>query len=175
MSKVYIDESRIQGKGVFTNKSLAKGEIVLAIDDTRVVTDESPLRPDENKDHCDWFPDGTVIYMQEPERYINHSCDPNTFVKTINNIRYVFALRPIEKNEEITYDYCINGFGDVVWQCSCRARRCRKTIHADFFHLPKGLQIEYLPLLDKHYTDFYKEKIQRLVREQTESDDKILK
>ncbi|MBI2356405.1 MAG: SET domain-containing protein [Candidatus Doudnabacteria bacterium] len=171
MSKVYTKESNIEGKGVFANKNIAKGEIVLAIDDSRKVADDSPLRGElgESKSHCDWFPDGTVIYMQEPERYINHSCDPNSFVKTINGTRYVFALRPIAENEEITYDYCINGFGDTVWQCNCGARRCRKTIHSDFFHLPQEFQLEYLPLLDQYYLDFYKDRVQQLINEQLTS------
>ena len=165
MSKVHIADSKIQGTGVFAKQAIAKGEIVLAIDDSRIVTDDNPLRADESEDHCDWFPDGTVVYMQEPERYINHSCDPNTFTKTVNGIRYVFALRPIRKDEEITYDYCINGFGDVVWECNCGAVRCRKTIHSDFFHLPREFQIEYLPLLDNYYTNFYHDKIRQLIDE----------
>lgn len=163
MSKVYVHNSKIQGKGVFAKQAMAEGEIVLAIDDSRVVTDENPLHPEANKDHCDWFPDGTVTYMQEPERHINHSCDPNTFVKTINGVRYVFALAPIAKDEEVTYDYCINGFGEAVWQCNCGAARCRKTIHSDFFHLSKELQTEYLPLLDDHYVKFYRDKIRQLI------------
>ena len=84
----------------------------------------------------------------------------------MNGVRYVFALRPIAKDEEITYDYCIGGFGDVVWQCNCGASRCRKSVIHDFSHLPKELQVEYLPLLDGYYTNFYKNKIQRLVDEQ---------
>ena len=72
MSKVYLGDSKIQGKGVFAKQGIMKGEIVLAIDDSRVVTDDDPLRPEagESEDHCDWFPDGKVIYMQEPERHI---------------------------------------------------------------------------------------------------------
>lgn len=170
MSKVSVKDSKIQGKGVFAKLPIAKGEIVLAIDDSRKVTDDMPLRPErgESEDHCDWFPDGTVVYMQEPERYINHSCDPNTFVRAVNGIRNVFALRPIAKDEEVTYDYCINGFGDVVWECNCGAARCRKSIHSDFFHLPQELMIEYLPLLDEHYVKFYKERIQQFIDRQLE-------
>lgn len=168
MSKVRVKNSNIQGKGVFACNNITKGELILAVDDSRKVTDEMPLRNEfgETETHCDWFPDGTVIYMQEPERYINHSCDPNTFVKTLNGKRYVFALRLIAKDEEITYDYCIGGFGDTVWQCNCGSGRCRKTIYSDFFHLPKKLQVEYLPLLDELYISFYKDKIQKLIDEQ---------
>jgi hypothetical protein len=89
--------------------------------------------------------------MQVPERYINHSCDPNVFVRTYDGIRYVVALRDIRAGEEIAYDYSVNGYGEVVWHCSCGAARCRRLIHSDFFHLPLELQKKYLPLLDEWF------------------------
>jgi hypothetical protein len=165
MAKVIVKESSINGIGVFALESIAKGELVVAIDDSRIVTPEFPL--DESKGeleyHCDYLTGGKVVLMQFPERHINHSCDPNTFVKTILGIRYVFALRPISVGEEVTYDYCINGFGDTLWQCNCGSARCRKNIHSDFFHLPHNLQVEYLPLLDHWYIEEYKEKVHELL------------
>jgi len=89
-----------------------------------------------------------VTLMQPPERYINHSCDPNTYVKTISGKRVVMARRVIAEGEEITYDYCINSGGDTLWRCRCGASRCRQLIHSDFFRLPIELQREYLALLD---------------------------
>ncbi len=62
--------------------------------------------------------------------------------------RLVIALRGIAAEQEITYDYCINGYGDTVWTCHCGASRCRHVIHSDFFHLPIEMQREYLLLLD---------------------------
>ena len=164
MTKVVVKESPINGVGVFLMENIAKGEVVLAIDDSRVVTPKFPLdiSKGEFEYHCDYLAD-RVTLMQYPERHINHSCDPNTFVKTIDGIRYVFALRPISTLEEVTYDYCINGFGDTLWECNCGSPRCRKTIHSDFFHLPYNLQIEYLPLLDDWYIEEYKEKVQTLL------------
>ena len=168
MTKIIVQESSINGMGVFALENIAKGEIILAIDDSRVLTPELPL--DESKGefeyHCDYLADGKVVLMQFPERHINHSCDPNTFVKTILGVRYVFALRPIAAGEEVTYDYCINGFGDTLWQCNCGSSRCRKTIHSDFFHLPSDLQVEYLPLLDDWYIEEYKDKVQSLLEKQ---------
>jgi hypothetical protein len=163
--KVTVKHSAINGQGVFALKSISKGELILAIDDSRVVTDDSPL--DANKGeldyHCDYLASGKVVLMQFPERHINHSCDPNIFVKTILGVRYVFALRSIAAGEEITYDYCINGFGDTLWECNCGSSRCRKTIHSDFFHLPYELQVEYLPLLDNWYIEEYREKVKDLL------------
>jgi SET domain-containing protein len=165
MAKVAVRESPIHGLGVFASTDIAKGARVLAIDDSRLVVPELPL--DESKGeleyHCDYLAGGNVVLMQFPERHINHSCDPNTFVRTILGVRYVFALRPMTVGEEITYDYCINGFGNTLWNCDCGSRRCRKTIHSDFFHLPYDLQVEYLPLLDDWYIEEYRENVQNLL------------
>ncbi len=165
MVKVTVNESSINGKGVFASENIAKGELILAIDDSRVVTPELPLieSKGEFEYHCDYLAGGKVVLMLFPERHINHSCDPNTFVKTLLGIRYVFALQPIAAGDEVTYDYCINGFGDTLWQCNCGSPRCRKNIHSDFFHLPYDLQIEYLPLLDSWYIEEHKEKVQKLL------------
>jgi SET domain-containing protein len=164
-ANIIVKESPIQGLGVFTLIDIPKGHPILKIDDTRQVTEENPLRESagEYERHCDYLAGGKVVLMQSPERHINHSCSPNTFVKTIGGIRYVFALRDIPAGEEITYDYCINGFGDTLWQCNCGSPRCRKEIHSDFFHLPLELQLEYLPLLDDWYLAEYQAKVGALL------------
>ena len=161
-SKVLLNASPIEGMGIFAAVDIPRGAPVLQIDDSRAVTPENPLREGELERHCDYLAGGKVVLMQPPERHINHSCDPNTFVKTINGVRYVFALRPIAAGEEVTYDYCINGYGDTVWECECGSARCRKTIHSDFFHLPSALQIEYLPLLDAWYVEEYRAQVEQL-------------
>lgn len=165
MSQVCLQTSPINGTGVFATVAIPAGAPVLKIDDARVVTPDNPLRPeaDEYERHCDYLAGGTIVLMQLPERHINHSCDPNTFVKTLNGRRYVFALRAIAANDEITYDYCINGYGDTLWECHCGSARCRKLIHSDFFHLPPALQVEYLPLLDSWYVEEYWGKVEALL------------
>ncbi|HNA87799.1 MAG TPA: SET domain-containing protein-lysine N-methyltransferase [Anaerolineales bacterium] len=167
MSKVEVKESLINGLGVFSLGYLPKGEAVLMIDDSRKVTVNLPLDESEGEFeyHCDYLAN-EVVLMQYPERHINHSCDPNTFVRTILGIRYVFALRPILPGEEITYDYCINGFGNIVWKCNCGCPRCRENVHSDFFHLPFETQVEYLPLLDDWYIDAHGEKVQYLLNQE---------
>ena len=165
MNKVFPKESLINGIGVFAHSDIRKGNPVLKIDDTRVVTADNPLREedDEHEYHCDYLAGGKVVLMQLPERHINHSCNPNSFVKTINGARYVFALSDISAGEEITYDYCINSSGDTLWHCNCGSERCRKEIHSDFFHLPATLQLEYLPLLDSWYIEEYKTEVEHLL------------
>lgn len=150
MPLVYTSASPINGIGVFAADPFRPGEIVLRIDDSRVVTEASPLDPEkgEREHHCDYLQNGKTILMQPPERFINHRCDPNTYIRTIAGDRYVVALSEIRPGDEITYDYCINGDGDTEWSCSCRSPNCRKHHLSGFFHLPEGLQVQYLALLD---------------------------
>jgi hypothetical protein len=159
-----IRHSLIEGNGVFAAHSIGRGDTILKIDDSRIVDEQHPLGSADDPRHCDYLEAGKVVLMQIPERHINHSCDPNTYVKTVNGIRMVIALRAIAAGEEITYDYCINGNGDTVWVCHCGASRCRRVIHSDFFHLPLELQREYLPLLDDWFLHERAAEVERLLR-----------
>lgn len=158
---VAVTKSQIHGIGVIALRDFAPGDTVLVIDDTRVVDPEHPLRPElgEYEYHCDYLAGGLVVLMQPPERHINSSCDPNTYVKTIAGLRYVLARRPIRPGEEITYDYIINCHAGAVWGCNCGSPRCRGTIVSSFFELPLEWQMEYLPLLDDWFVDEHRQKV----------------
>lgn len=140
MNNVAIIESPIQGKGVFAEKSFQTGEIILDIDDTHVVKDPAKLTKKQNEFDCDYLANGTVILMQAPEKYINHSCEPSSYVKTINGIRKVLAMHDINKGEEITYDYTINGDNEGTFECKCGSKNCRRIYNGNFFKLPKEIQ-----------------------------------
>ncbi len=120
MNRIFSAESLIHGTGVFSSVHFQPGEIILKIDDSRVVSDASPLDQarGELEHHCDYLASGKVVLMQAPERFINHCGHPNTFIRTFSEDRYVVALREIHPGDEITYDYCINGDSDTAWDCS---------------------------------------------------------
>lgn len=160
--RVVVGASKINGQGVFANAAFRPGEAVLAIDDSRVVSEAAPLKGGEDPRHRDYLEAGKVVLMQPPERFINHSCDPNTYVKTVSGKRLVIARRAIAQGEEITYDYSVNGSGDTVWHCQCGAVRCRHDVHSDFFHLPVELQQEYLPELDDWFQTERAAEVKRL-------------
>jgi SET domain-containing protein len=163
---VVVKPSPINGLGVFAARDFKQGELIFETSELRRVTEEEPLREGEEERHCDWLADGRQIYLPEPGRYINHSCDPN-IVKEYRNVvrRCEVARRDIRAGEELTHDYCIDGFGDVVWECNCRIARCRKVIHSDFFELPLELKIEYLPYLSDLYKEVFRDKLGRLGQE----------
>jgi SET domain-containing protein len=57
-------------------------------------------------------------------RYINHSCDPNTFFRCTPERAEVYALREIRKGEELTVDYGESHHNGKL-PCRCGAANCR--------------------------------------------------
>ncbi len=163
MSKfhVHVATSPMQGQGVFADRGFKTGELVLEIDDTHVVTDETQLTQEQHDFDLDYIGDKQIL-MQSPEKYINHSCEPNTFVKTKNGVRQVLAMRDISRGEEITYDYAVNGDNDGTFSCHCGSEKCRKTYQGNFFKLQKEIQIQYLPYLDNWFVEKYQDEIRAI-------------
>jgi SET domain-containing protein len=161
MKNVIVKSSSVQGKGVYSLKNFRTGEVVLEIDDTHLVTDPKQLTNEEYESHCDYF-ENKVVLMQSPEVYINHSCDPNTYVKTIGGIRKVLAMRDIKIGDEITYDYSINGDNDGTFKCGCGSKNCRGVYQGNFSKLPRELQLKYLQYLDNWFVNKHIKEIERL-------------
>ncbi|OGM11417.1 hypothetical protein A2Z22_00870 [Candidatus Woesebacteria bacterium RBG_16_34_12] len=162
MNNVKVKTSKIQGKGVYATKGFKTGDIVLEIDDSRVVDDESQLSEYQKGFEADWLASGKIVLMQSPEKFINHSCNSSTYVKTINGIRKVIAMRSIKKGEEITYDYSINGYNDGTFNCNCGSLNCRGVYQGNFFKLPRDLQIRYLPYLEDWFIKEHQEDVEKL-------------
>ena len=58
-----------------------------------------------------------------PMHATNHSCDPNS---TFNEGGMLVAIRDIEKDEEITYDYLLHPIPASPWdfECQCLSIDC---------------------------------------------------
>jgi hypothetical protein len=162
MKAVEVRKSQIQGTGVYALKDFDIGEVVLDIDDSDIVTDPSKLSAEDNEFNCDYLDNGKIILMKDPERSINHSCDPSTYVKTIDGIRKVIAKKKINVGDEVTYDYAINGENAGTFPCHCGSKKCRKIYVGNFFKLPRELQIEYLPFLDDWFKNRHKTELDKL-------------
>jgi hypothetical protein len=162
MKNVIVKFSPIQGKGVYALKDFNNNDIVLTIDDNHVVTDTNKLSDEEFENHCDYF-DDKIVLMQSPEVFINHSCNPSTFVKTINGFREVIAMKDIKSGDEITYDYSINGDNDGTFKCRCGSKNCRKIYQGNFFKLPLKIKKKYVPYLDDWFVARHKAEIDKLL------------
>ncbi len=163
MSDVEIRPSSIEGLGLFATRPFCAGERIRQINVVREITPTSPLREElgERLDHCD-YPNGKVILLGTPDRYINHSCDPNAYVLYENDRSLLVARRDIPAGQEITCDYNINITGGTAWPCHCGSGRCRGTTVGDFFRLPIEIQREYHPLLAEWFIRTHKDRLRAL-------------
>lgn len=57
-------------------------------------------------------------------RFINHSCDPNTFMRVMRNRVEFYALKRIKKGEELSCDYGETHHEGTL-PCKCGAKNCR--------------------------------------------------
>ena len=159
MKKVIIRKSGIDRKGVFATRDIKKGEVVVVWRPKKIISKKGMKKlSEDDRSHTTPTGDGRYIVMGVPERYINHSCNPNTYVKKRRDI----ALRNIKKGEEITSDYSINGIDNWKMRCMCRSKNCRKIVYGDFFKLPKRLQKKYLPYLENWFKKKFKIELEKL-------------
>ena len=148
MVEVIVKKSKKEGKGVFALKDFKKGEIILKIDSSNVVSKENIAKlSKEEQNHTQYIGSNKYIIMKFPEKYINHSCNPNTYIKNLK----VIAMKNIKKDEEITSDYSINGVDPWEIKCNCGSKNCRKIIVGDFRKLNPKIQKKYYPYLEDWY------------------------
>ena len=58
-------------------------------------------------------------------RLINHSCDPNCEVYGTGLKIWVYAIKDIKKNDELSYDYGFSYDEDYrKFPCNCKAKNC---------------------------------------------------
>ena len=134
--KIYIGKSKLHGKGLFASRNIKRGEVIFFVKGKKIkffITDEKRAKVAG----LNWVGVGKNEWIN-PEKeysvYFNHSCNPNSAIKGRVT---VVALRNIEKEEEITFDYSTTE-GDIFWsmKCHCEEPNCRKTIRS----------IQFLPL-----------------------------
>jgi SET domain-containing protein len=134
------------GRGVFANRNFLKGETILTFGGEILDWNEIDFNSYEDK-HCLQIGEKTYLGPSgNLDDFVNHSCAPNSGVKTINRKLALVAIRNIKRNEEIAWDYstCIDEAG---WKmtCWCGDKHCRKIIES-FKYLPKKTQKKYLKL-----------------------------
>lgn len=128
---IVIENSKIEGKGIFALRDFEKGEVIIKWDiSSKVAPNSIDMLLEADKRRVVNVNDEYII-MQSPEIYVNHSCDPNTYV---NNF-YDIARRNIRKGEEITTDYSKTMTPEefITYsgiKCRCGSRSCIGSISA---------------------------------------------
>lgn len=133
------------GKGVFCTQQRNRGEEVCkvlgpVIDFATAVAEEDR----ETGDHTLQVAAGQYIDVEEPLRFVNHSCDPNCGIRDGNRL---ITLTDVNAGEEITFDYSTTMDEEGHWtmDCHCGAGNCRGVVK-DFVTLPPETQARYFRL-----------------------------
>ena len=116
--KFEVRNSSISGKGLFAITLIKVNETVVSWHPKVLSREEADALPVSEQHYL--YPDGDkVLYMQAPERYMNHSCEPNTHVVGKSDV----ASRDIKPGEEITSDYMDLETENFI--CQCDSKNCR--------------------------------------------------
>jgi|SRR3989344_1574210 len=146
MAKIYIAQTKHNGKGIFTDSNIKKDEIIMEFKGNLINYKETK-KYRYFEDHCLQIDENLYIGPDGKEDdFINHSCNPNYFVKINDKRAFLIGLKNISKGEEITYDYSTT-LDEDDWEmdCNCKESICRKRVR-DFKYLPKKLQQKYIKL-----------------------------
>jgi len=101
MENVIIRKGNLAGKGVYAAKNFSKGEVVIEYHLQPLSDQEYSVLSESEKDFVHTHRNQKYLYG-EPERYVNHSENPNTYQDL--NKKCDVALRDIQKGEMITTD-----------------------------------------------------------------------
>jgi uncharacterized protein len=126
-----IRDSPIEGKGCFSCTLFLRGKKIAEYEGERISNAEANRRASRRKLRIcaiddRWSLDGSK--GGNGTHYINHSCEPNAYMKIIYDHILFLALRDIKPGEEITIDYESTLHSDKK-RCSCGADSCRGTIN----------------------------------------------
>ena len=132
------DEKTIEGRGLVATALIKTGEVVsrlepdqptIPISDVLAMSEEEQ---DEILHYCYQHNATHVVCEDGDEKYMNHSCDPNTWWLDDDTM---IARWDIQPGEEVTYDYATTEV-DVPFEmtgCRCGATICRGTVsHLDY-------------------------------------------
>jgi SET domain-containing protein len=146
---IKIDKSRIHGKGCFAAIPFHKDQQIAEYVGERISLAEAERRRSAAGEQC--ICDVDLERAIDGSRggngtqYVNHSCEPNSYVRIAEGRIFIHALKEIVPGEEITADYLYELSSDRI-PCRCRTATCDKTtglVNSDWEaaenSLPNGL------------------------------------
>jgi SET domain-containing protein len=126
-----VKKSPINGKGCFATLRFKRGRKIADYTGELITNAEANRRANRRllricAINSSWSLDGSL--GGNGTHYINHSCEPNSFMKILYGHIQFYALRDIRPGEEITIDYESTLHSDTK-RCYCGAKTCRGTIN----------------------------------------------
>jgi SET domain-containing protein len=128
VKNIAIRNSNIHGQGVFAEKDISPGEIIIdwSCCAEFLTNPEIEALPNDERKYLS-FIDGRHILFKPPARFVNHSCNPNARGAKGHDV----AIRHITQGDEITVDYVAEQVPGLNLQCNCGASGCRGFLKVD--------------------------------------------
>lgn len=140
-----IKQNQFGRKGLYTDRTYLKDDVVMPMKGIRIRREQmSALSKDKQVNLLQIGQDLFLNMEGESEKFVNHSCNPNCYVRAVVNNAFLVALRPIEKGEELTFDYSLTSTDKTdEWsiQCACHKFYCRGEI-SGVHSLPENVRKE---------------------------------
>ena len=129
-----IRRSSIHQRGLFAQRLIPKGTRIIEYTGERITKAESRRRSEQSITRAKRTGGGAVYVFElnqrtdidgnvpyNTARYVNHSCLPNCQAEIIRGRIWFVALRNIQLNEELSYDYGydIEHFEEHPCRCGC--------------------------------------------------------
>lgn len=150
MDGLILMQSKIcEGKGVFANKEFKENQKILEFRGDLFTKEQLPNIYSDKAEDDRYIQIGANLYIGpsgDLDDLVNHSCNPNCYVKIEGRRAYLVALTNIKSREEITWDYSTTMYNfDWSMECNCGSKNCRKVIK-EFKFLPNDLKKKYAEL-----------------------------
>ena len=159
--KLELRLSGIHGTGVYTTAKIKKGEIVIVWGGELVSVKDFNSGVGLKHTNVGISEEHYLVTANDDEKslddYMNHSCDPNLW---LDDEVTLSAMRDIEANEELTFDYAIELIDQnykMKNPCYCNSIKCRKQITGSDWQLPE-LHQRY----GSHFSPFILQRIKRI-------------
>jgi SET domain-containing protein len=128
---LYVGRSRIDGRGCFTAAHIPRRRFVAELAGERITRRESRRRMQGcNRIRICDVDERTSIdtgVHGDATAFINHSCEPNLFIRVQHGHILLFALRDICAGDELSLDYG-ESHHNGRRSCRCGAENCRGAI-----------------------------------------------
>ena len=132
MKKLYkIKRSNIDKRGLCAASNIKKGTKIIEYKGKIISVKKAEMDPKFDNDKAIYLfnlnkkydLDGDFKY--NTARLINHSCDPNCEVEGVDLKLWIYSIKDIRKNEELTYDYGFSFDKDYKnYPCKCGSKKC---------------------------------------------------
>ena len=132
MKKLYkIKKSKIDNRGLYAATNIKKDTKIIEYKGKIITVKETETNPKFDNDKAIYLINLNKKYDLDGDfkyntaRLINHSCDPNCEVDGVGLKLWIYAVKDIKENEELTYDYGFSFDKDYKdFPCKCGAKKC---------------------------------------------------